>query len=109
MDYAAKKNATVLVSQHINSTNNNQDSVSGSLVFVATGNYRPDLKTKSWALSNTILNELSKLGLKNLGLQIRTSENQYSLSGQESGRLLRNYPPERSGPASRESSWSMPL
>lgn len=40
VDYAAKKNATVLVSQHINSTNNNQDSVSGSLVFVATGNYR---------------------------------------------------------------------
>lgn len=75
VDYAAKKNATVLVSQHINSTNNNQDSVSGSLVFVATGNYRPDLKTKSWALSNTILNELSKLGLKKLGLQIRTSEN----------------------------------
>lgn len=75
VDYAAGKKATVLVSQHINSTENNQDSVSGSLVFVATGNYRPDLKNESWALSNTILSELSKLGLNNLGLLVRKSEN----------------------------------
>lgn len=73
--FAAKKKATALVSQHINSTASQLDTVSGSLVFVATGNYRPDLKTKSNALANTILGELNKLGLKNLGLQVRLTEN----------------------------------
>ena len=73
VDFAASKNADAIISQHINSTSKQQDTVSGAMVFISNGNYRPSLKWDSWTLGQTILDELSGLGLKDLGLVIENS------------------------------------
>lgn len=73
--FAKNKGAAAIISQHINSTNaNRQTSVSGAMVFVANGNYRPDLKSQSWALAQTILDELGKLGMDDRGLVVTNSQ-----------------------------------
>lgn len=66
--FAADLGASVIVSQHINSTSKEKDTATGSLVFVASGNYRMGIAQQGWDLSGIILEELSKLGLKNNGL-----------------------------------------
>lgn len=66
--FAADLGASVIVSQHINSTSKEKDTATGSLVFVASGNYRKNIAQQGWDLSGIILEELSKLGLKNNGL-----------------------------------------
>lgn len=66
--FAADLGASVIVSQHINSTSKEKDTATGSLVFVASGNYRKGIAQQGWDLSGIILEELSKLGLKNNGL-----------------------------------------
>lgn len=72
--YAADLGASVIVSQHINSTSKVQDTATGSLVFVASGNYRKEIAQQGWDVAGIILEELSKLGLKNNGLIKNLSE-----------------------------------
>jgi N-acetylmuramoyl-L-alanine amidase len=75
VNFGASKKATVFISQHINSTANYQDTISGAMVFVPSGNYRPDLKGDAWELGQAILNELKSLGLDDRGLVKTMSQN----------------------------------
>ncbi len=75
VNFGASKNATVFISQHINSTANHQDTISGAMVFVPSGNYRPDLKDDAWGMGQAILNELKSLGLDDRGLVQTISQN----------------------------------
>lgn len=72
--YAANLGASAVISQHINSTSQNQGTATGSLVFVASGNYRKEIAQQGWDLAGIILEELSKLGLKNNGTYKNLSE-----------------------------------
>lgn len=71
---AADLGASAIISQHINSTSKVQDKATGSLVFVASGNYREEIAQEGWDMAGIILEELAKLGLKNNGLIKNLSE-----------------------------------
>lgn len=68
VDYAAARNATVLVSQHINSTPQIQSTATGALVFGPSGNYRASQAQESARISNAILSGLEGVGLQNRGI-----------------------------------------
>lgn len=69
--YAARVNADLFVSFHINSTLSTTTSTSGAMVFVP--NYSKYNGTMS-SLAKKILNELHALGLKNKGVQINADD-----------------------------------
>ena len=66
---ARNNNADLLVSLHINSSSSNN--VSGSEVYVTNNTSCAKYKQETTKLGNKILNNLSKLGIKNNGVKIR--------------------------------------
>ena len=74
VDYAVSVGGDVLVSQHINSTAQNETTVSGALVYVSTGKYRPDVANEAKEIANEILSKLSSIGLKNMGFLTQESD-----------------------------------
>lgn len=73
--FAKNRNATVLVSQHINSTGANQQyRASGALVFAPSGNYNYAQSRETANISRAILRELETVGLRNMGLSINLSQ-----------------------------------
>ena len=74
VNYAASVNATVLISQHINSTPQHQSTATGAEVMVSSGNYRPNQATETANIARTILAELEKAGFKNRDLVYKLSE-----------------------------------
>lgn len=72
--YASDLGADCIISQHINSTVKDKDTVTGAMVMVSYGNYRKAVAQESWNIANTILGELANNGLKNLGLLKNLSE-----------------------------------
>ena len=74
--YAQSVNADLMVSMHINSSDNS--SAQGALVIVPNGNYRPELLKESKKTASRVLSNLENLGLRNRGyLQRNSSENTY--------------------------------
>jgi len=67
VEYAKSVGATVIISQHINSTPQHQTTASGALVFGPSGNYRAAQMRETRNLSNAILKGLSDIGMKNNG------------------------------------------
>lgn len=59
--------ADALVSLHINSTGNYQDSISGALAYVPTYSNRAAYANEARALAQDIVENLSTVGMKNLG------------------------------------------
>lgn len=74
VDYAASVGATVLVSQHINSTLETQTTATGAEVMVSSGNYRPGQAKETAVIARTILAELENIGFKNRDLVYKLSE-----------------------------------
>ena len=75
VDYAAALGATAMISLHINSTGDEQQSyATGALAFVSSGNYRPSQAQETAYLAEWILKELSEVGFKNNGLFKNYSE-----------------------------------
>ncbi|MGN0361097.1 MAG: N-acetylmuramoyl-L-alanine amidase [Hominisplanchenecus sp.] len=74
VDYAAAVGATVLISQHINSTLENRTTATGAEVMVPKGNYRPSQATETAKIARVILEELGSLGMKNRDLVYKLSE-----------------------------------
>lgn len=71
-NYAASVGADLLVSIHIDAGSLTR---SGAMVIVAkNGVYRDDLSTKTHAVGEKILDELTKLGLASRGLYVRMSD-----------------------------------
>ncbi|MCM1495719.1 MAG: DUF4214 domain-containing protein [Bacteroides sp.] len=71
-NYAASVGADLLVSIHIDAGSLTR---SGAMVIVAkNGIYRDDLSTKTHAVGEKILEELTKLGLASRGLYVRMSD-----------------------------------
>lgn len=71
-NYAASVGADLLVSIHIDAGSLTR---SGAMVIVAkNGIYRDDLSTKTHAVGQKILDELTKLGLASRGLYVRMSD-----------------------------------
>ena len=75
VDDAYRKKADVYVSLHFNSTAGGVTTATGSIVFYPNSNYNNDVGSKGATLASKIIEQLSKLGLKNNGIQIRNSEN----------------------------------
>lgn len=75
VDDAYRKKADVYVSLHFNSTAGGTTSATGSIVFYPNSNYDNDAGSEGATLASKIIEQLSKLGLKNNGIQIRNSEN----------------------------------
>lgn len=63
--YAEQMGATVLISQHINSTGEQQSTATGAEVMVSKGNYRPEQAAETGAIARAVLAELEKIGFKN--------------------------------------------
>lgn len=74
VDYAANVGATVLVSQHINSTPENETTATGAEVMVSKGNYRPAQAEETAEIARTILAELETVGFSNRDLVYKLSE-----------------------------------
>lgn len=72
--YAEQMGATVLISQHINSTGEQQSTATGAEVMVSKGNYRPEQAAETGAIARTVLAELEKIGFKNRDLVYKLSE-----------------------------------
>lgn len=70
---AVQNNADVFISIHNNAATNT--SANGSMVFYPNESYRPDLSYEGSGLASSILDQLTGLGLANLGIRIRSSEN----------------------------------
>lgn len=70
---AAAAGADVFISIHNNASSNTD--TSGSMVFYPNSSYRPDLGTEGSGLAQSILDRLTALGLPDLGIRIRNSEN----------------------------------
>lgn len=64
---ARELEADALVSIHINSTVNQEDTVSGALAYVPTYGNKAPYAVKARALASDIVNHLSTIGMKNLG------------------------------------------
>ena len=77
--YAVDKQADIFVSQHVNATGETVTSASGVLAMVpkldASHDYHHDAAQASLDLAQSILNELTSLGFKNMGFQERLTEN----------------------------------
>ncbi|MGN1139578.1 MAG: N-acetylmuramoyl-L-alanine amidase [Oliverpabstia sp.] len=77
--YAVDKQADIFVSQHVNATGETVTSASGVLAMVpkldASHDYHHDAAQASLDMAQSILNELTKLGFKNMGFQERLTEN----------------------------------
>lgn len=69
---AVANKADVFISIHNNASTNLD--TSGSMVFYPNDSYRPKLSTEGKGLSESILEQLSTLGLPNLGARVRNSE-----------------------------------
>lgn len=83
VDYAVSVGADVLVSQHINSTEQNETTVSGALVYVSVGKYRPEVANEAKAIAAEILSKLSSIGLKNMGfLTMQSTDGEKYPNGQ---------------------------
>ena len=71
--YAVDKQADIFVSQHVNATGETVTSASGVLAMVpkldASHDYHHDAAQASLDLAQSILNELTGLGFKNMGFQ----------------------------------------
>ena len=63
--------ADVFISIHNNASSNG--STKGSMVFYPNAGYRPDLSAEGKGLSQSILGQLTSLGLQDLGIRIRDS------------------------------------
>lgn len=74
VDYAASVGATVLVSQHINSTPENETTAEGAEVMVSRGYYRPAQAEETGRIARAILVELEGIGFSNRDLVYRLSE-----------------------------------
>lgn len=74
VDYAASVGASVLISQHINSTPENETTATGAEVMVSKGNYRPSQAEKTAKIARTILAELENIGFSNRDLVYKLSE-----------------------------------
>lgn len=74
VDYASSVGATVLISQHINSTTENETTATGAEVMVSKGNYKPAQATETAAIARTILAELENIGFSNRDLVYKLSE-----------------------------------
>lgn len=72
VDFAARVGADIYVSIHLNSSPN--AAVSGAEVYYPNSNYQSWMGTEGRDLSNKILNELGKLGLKKRSVTIRNSQ-----------------------------------
>jgi len=76
VDLAESVGATALISQHINSTAaDKQETVSGAMIFVSSGNYRPAQAKETWNIASVIMQELVNIGMDNRGLVKTLSEN----------------------------------
>ena len=73
-EIAEEENADLLVSLHNNALGDNSKYDHGSFVIASKGNYRKVLAKREQNLACNILNELSKLGLKDQGILLRESE-----------------------------------
>ena len=73
VEQAAAAGADVFISIHNNASSNLN--TSGSMVFYPNGNYRPELNKEGAGLAQSILNQLTSLGLTDLGIRTRDSEN----------------------------------
>ena len=73
VENAADAGADVFISIHNNASSN--EKTSGSMVFYPNNNYRPALGKEGAALSQSILDQLTSLGLPDLGIRTRDSEN----------------------------------
>lgn len=74
VNYAASVGASVLISQHINSTPENKTTATGAEVMVSKGNYRPAQAEKTAEIARTILAELENIGFSNRDLVYKLSE-----------------------------------
>ncbi|MEE0419979.1 MAG: N-acetylmuramoyl-L-alanine amidase [Lachnospiraceae bacterium] len=74
VNYAAGKGATVLISQHINSTPQHESTATGAEVMVSSGNYDASQAAETANIARVILNELEKAGFQNRGLVYKLSE-----------------------------------
>ncbi|HIT89899.1 MAG TPA: N-acetylmuramoyl-L-alanine amidase [Candidatus Merdenecus merdavium] len=70
---AIDKKADVLVSQHLNSSNQ-PNTNRGALVIVSQGNYKPEAAEISKDIARAILKELKAIGFADQGLMYRLSE-----------------------------------
>ena len=73
VEQAAAAGADVFISIHNNASSN--EKTSGSMVFYPNNNYRPALGAEGAELSQSILDQLTALGLPDLGIRTRNSEN----------------------------------
>lgn len=69
---AAAENADVFISIHNNASSNAE--TSGSMIFYPNESYLPELNEEGSGLSQSILDRLTALGLKDLGIRTRSSE-----------------------------------
>lgn len=90
---AAKWNADILVSFHLNSTANNIDSANGAAVYIPNSNYSNgyDYNGIGKALGNKILEQLKKLGLANNGTMLDQGGNGTYPDGSVADNLGINY------------------
>lgn len=90
---AAKWNADILVSFHLNSTGNDIDSANGAAVYIPNSNYSNgyDYNGIGKALGNKILEQLKKLGLKNNGTMLDEGGNGTYADGSVADNLGINY------------------
>ena len=72
VEKAVAAGADVFISIHNNASSNLD--TSGSMVFYPNESYRPELSYEGAELSQLILNNLTALGLPDLGIRIRNSE-----------------------------------
>ncbi len=73
VEQAAAAGADVFISIHNNASSN--QNTSGSMVFYPNSSYRPKLNTEGKGLAQSILDQLTALGLTDLGIRTRDSEN----------------------------------
>ena len=79
-DFALEKGAEMLVSLHINATATGNGSASGALVFIPDTDYNSAVGVKARDIANSILAQVSKLGLTNLGPQTNKSYKENELT-----------------------------
>ena len=69
---AANYGADILVSIHQNA---GSSTAQGAEVYYPNNNYKPEIGSTGKAVATSVQEELVKLGLKNIGLKIRNTEN----------------------------------
>ncbi len=85
VDYAVSRNADILVSQHINATNEAITQANGVLAMVpkldSDHSFNEDAAKKSQELARSILDELVELEFKDMKFQFRLSSDSYYTDG----------------------------